>query len=194
MDSTNYYNINAEIFFNDTYNIDMSQIYMRFEKYLTGKETILDAGCGSGRDSKYFLSKNYNVVAFDASEEMVKRAQKLTGLNVKHMLFEDICDVCAYDAIWTSASLFHVPKSNIDDIITKLIKAMKIDAVWYMSFKHGDRERKKDIRLFNDYKEETLRSLISKYKQLKIEELWLSDDRRADRDDKWINLIVRKVS
>ena len=193
MQSEEYYNENADDFYNATCDVDLSDIYKKFEKYLSQKAHILDAGCGSGRDSKYFLSKGYEVSALDASREMVARAKTFTGLDVKEMYFQDIEDVEVYDAIWTCASLLHVPKKDIHEVLQKLTKALKVSGIWYMSFKHGDTEREKDNRLFNDYTEKTLQDLISNYPQLSILELWLTDDRREDRSDKWINLIVKKT-
>lgn len=45
------------MYINDTMNVDMRKLYDVFEKYLTQEDTILDIGCGSGRDSRYFLGK-----------------------------------------------------------------------------------------------------------------------------------------
>jgi len=193
MQSEKYYNENADDFYNSTCDVDLSDIYKKFEKYLPINAYILDAGCGSGRDSKYFSSQNYKVAAIDASQEMVLRAKKLTGLDIKEMYFQDVADKEIYDAIWTCASLLHVPKKDINEIVQKFTKALKVSGIWYMSFKYGDSEREKDYRLFNDYTEESLKDLISKYPQLTILELWLTDDRREDRDDKWINLIVKRT-
>ena len=57
---------------------------------------ILDFGCGSGRDTKYFLKRNYNVTAIDGSEEICKEASKYTGIKVKQMLFEELNDQNIY--------------------------------------------------------------------------------------------------
>ena len=194
MSTTDYYDENAELFFNTTCDVDLSEIYIQFEKYLPQNATVLDAGCGSGRDSKHFLSKGYDVQAIDASEEMVKRAKQFTGLDVQKMFFQDIDEKDLYDGIWSCASLLHVPRDTIDEVFIKFIDALKDDGVWYMSFKYGESERTKDDRFFNDYTDETLSTLISSYPQLTILEMWLTDDRRADRDDKWVNAIVRKSS
>ncbi len=193
MQSEKYYNENADDFYNSTCDVDLSDIYKKFEKYLCSDAYILDAGCGSGRDSKYFLSHDYKVAAIDASQEMVIRAKELTGLDVKEMYFQEVVEKEVYDAIWACASLLHVPKKDIDEVLQKFTDALKVSGIWYMSFKYGEDEREKENRLFNDYTEKSLKSLISKYTELSILELWLTDDRRADRDDKWINLIVKKV-
>ena len=63
MDATiSYYNQNALEYFAKTVNVPMQNLYDKFEIYLKSGDKILDLGCGSGRDSKYFLSKGYDVV------------------------------------------------------------------------------------------------------------------------------------
>lgn len=193
MKSEEYYNENADDFYNSTCDVNLSDIYKKFEKHVATNTHILDAGCGSGRDSKYFLSKGFEVSAIDASDEMVSRAKKLTGLDVQKKYFQEVTEIEVYDAIWTCASLLHVPKNDIDEALQKLSDSLKDTGIWYMSFKYGDTEREKDNRLFNDYTEGSLKSLLSNYPQLSILELWLTDDRREDRDDKWINVIVKKI-
>ena len=80
-----YYQQNAGEFFNGTINVDMSNIYQHFTNDLSTGSLVLDAGSGSGRDSKAFLDMGYKVDAFDASSEMVKRASEYTGLDVLNM-------------------------------------------------------------------------------------------------------------
>ncbi|WP_085065632.1 class I SAM-dependent methyltransferase [Rickettsia peacockii] len=67
-----YYNNNAQEFYSRTINADLSDNYKAFTSYLPEQAHILDAGCGVGRDTKYFLSQRYQVTAFDGSTEMVK--------------------------------------------------------------------------------------------------------------------------
>ena len=80
---------------------------------MTGAEgRILDLGCGSGRDTKYFVDLGYKVNAIDASKEMVRLASIKSGLEVKHMSFELFSPDLQYDGIWACASLLHVePKA-----------------------------------------------------------------------------------
>ena len=59
-----YYNNNADSFFEGSVNADMSGVRSGFLKYVPDGGKILDAGCGSGRDSKAFLSEGHEVVAF----------------------------------------------------------------------------------------------------------------------------------
>ncbi len=94
-----YYQQNADEIFNGTINVHMSNIYQHFTKELPANALILDAGCGSGRDSKAFIEMGYQVEAFDASSEIVKLASKHTGLDVKHAVFDDVTAIDKYEDI-----------------------------------------------------------------------------------------------
>ena len=81
MDSIGYYNNNSKDFFNRTINADVQDLYQKFLKHVPDQGRILDAGCGVGRDSKFFLSNGYEVLSFDGSLEMVKLTSNLLGEN-----------------------------------------------------------------------------------------------------------------
>lgn len=185
-----YYQLNADEFFKGTINVDMSNIYQHFTKDLPTDSLILDAGCGSGRDSKAFLDMGYQVEAFDASSEMVKRASKYTGLDVIHAVFDDVTAIDKYDAIWCCASLLHVPEDDLPSILEKLATALKPNCIWYLSFKYGDTQREKDGRLFTDVNEERLATLVSALPRIEVKHTWTTEDNRPDRDERWINAIL----
>ena len=85
----------------------------------------------------------------------------------------------------------HVPKSDIDDVFGKLSRALKSNGVLYASFKYGNNERKKDGRYFSNYNEENLRMLIYHHKNIKIENLWITEDVRLDcKNDFWMNALI----
>nr|MCR5007913.1 class I SAM-dependent methyltransferase [Oribacterium sp.] len=67
----NYYNNNAEAFIKGTVSVDFSDTQDKFLSLLSGKK-ILDFGCGSGRDTKYFLKKGFQVDAIDGSAELCR--------------------------------------------------------------------------------------------------------------------------
>jgi len=188
-----YYQHNADEFFNGTINVDMSNIYQHFTKGLPTGALILDAGCGSGRDSKAFLNMGYKVEAFDASSEMVKRASKHTDLDVKHAVFDDVMAINKYDAIWCCASLLHVPESDLPITLAKLAAALKPNGIWYLSFKYGDTQREKDGRLFTDVDEERLSNLVKNLKSVEVKYTWITEDNRPDRDERWINTVLIKT-
>lgn len=110
----NYYDVNGQSFFNRSVTLDVSAIREAFLAYLPAGGRILDAGCGSGRDTKYFAERGYKVTAFDASETMARLAAEFTGQPVQQMRFEDVAYENEFDGIWTAATLLHVPRKSLD--------------------------------------------------------------------------------
>jgi len=187
-----FYQDNADDFFEGTVNVDMSNIYQHFTKGLNKDALILDAGCGSGRDTKAFLDMGYNVEAFDASSELVSRASEFTGIKVNHGLFNNVDKIEKYDAIWCCASLLHVPEIELPKTLNKLANALKPSGVWYVSFKYGDSQREKDGRSFTDINEQRLNKLVSSLSNIDIGSTWVTEDSRPDRNEKWLNAILVK--
>ena len=84
-----YYNKNASSFAETTMDVDFHDTQKHFQKVLPEQGYILDFGCGSGRDTKYFLSQNFKVDAIDGSEELCRIARDYTGIKVKKMFFKE---------------------------------------------------------------------------------------------------------
>lgn len=194
MNSENYYNQNAQEFYEGTVNVDMSDSYKPFLEFVKASGHILDAGCGSGRDSFYFIRNGYKVTAMDASEAMVDMASKLIGQKVLKLRFQEIDFNGEFDGIWACASLLHVNRKEIDEVFSKLSKALKKAGILYASFKYGDIEVERDGRLFNCYDETSIKLLMGKHSELEIVKIWRSYDARPDKkDESWISILVRKV-
>ena len=187
-----YYQDNAQTFFDGTVNVDMSSLYETFTKHLAPGARVLDAGCGSGRDAKAFRKMGYQVVAFDASSAMVELAREHTGLPVQLMTFADVDWKEEFDGIWCCASLLHVPAVELPDVMRRLADALKPGGVWYVSFKYGDGEREVDGRRFTDMDEDDLNTLVSSLTVIEVGEVWLTQDKRPDRKENWVNGILRK--
>ena len=189
-----YYNSNATDFFTSTVNADMSAQYERFEKYLQAGASILDCGCGSGRDTKYFLEKGYKVTAIDGSEELCKRASELTGINVRKLYFQDVDYINEFDGIWACASLLHVDIKELPDVFLKLCRALKEGGILYVSFKYGEFSGERNGRLFTDLNDESFGKMIDDIPGFSILEKGLSSDVRPGREEEnWLNAIVRRT-
>ena len=190
--NNDYYDQNAQAFFDNTVNVDMSKLYEPFIKLIPCQSCILDAGCGSGRDSLYFLQNGFNVVAFDSSIKIVDLASNYTGLNVLHASFETITFENKFDAIWACASLLHLPKIEINDSLNNLFKALKAGGVLYTSFKYGNKEEVISGRFFNYYDESSFKSLITKFKNVSIIKMWITADVRKERQNEhWLNVLIQ---
>lgn len=187
-----YYQRNAQTFFDATVGVDMTSLYAPFLRLVVPGGCVLDAGCGSGRDAKAFSALGYQVEAFDASVEMVKLAADYTGLPVQQMTFNALEAVERYDGIWCCASLLHLPQAELPEAMHRLALALKPGGIWYLSFKYGTTEREKEGRHFTDLNEAGLEALIASLPQVNIIKQWTTRDKRPDRDEVWLNALLRK--
>ena len=197
MDTNNtlaYYDTNAHRFTSDTLDVEFSDIQDSFLAQLKPGALILDFGCGSGRDSRYFLQKGYQVEACDGSEEMVKAATRNAGIPVKRMLFSELDEKDRYDGIFACASILHVPSKELPDIITRMKKAVKAGGILYVSFKYGTFEGIRNGRYFTDQTEESLQAILDEVGGLEIIRTGITSDARPGREDeKWLNVLLRKT-
>ena len=186
-----YYDQNAESFIEGTIHADMKDCRERFLRFIKPGGKLLDAGCGSGRDSLAFLQEGYEVDAFDASEELCRRASELLGIPVECRTFEELTGSEEYDGIWACASLLHVRETDLPDVLERLKNLLKPEGVLYASFKEGSGEREKDGRFFLDMTEDQCRKVFSEA-GFRIIESFLSKDVRNDRQNEgWVNIIAR---
>ena len=188
-----YYENNAESFSQGTLNVDFSDVQNRFASLMPDGAFILDFGCGSGRDTKYFLGRGFKVDAIDGSENLCKIAYENTGIEVRNMLFSDLDADEIYDGIWACSSILHLPKVELRDVFRRMIRALKKGGYIYTSFKYGEAEGLRKGRYFTDFTEETFREFIREMPETEVIDEWLSADVRPGRnEEKWLNIILKK--
>ena len=188
-----YYNQNVTTFIADTISVDLKDTQNKFINALPG-DKILDLGCGSGRDTKYFLEIGLKETAVDGSEELCKRASDYLGIPVYHMLFQELDLEDEYNGIWACSSILHLPKDELRTVFYKMVTALKSSGVIYTSFKYGEFEGERNGRYFTDFTIELFNEFIKNIPDLKIEEQWITEDvRPGRRDEKWLNLLLRKM-
>ena len=188
-----YYNSYADKFYKSTVNIEFTTMQEKFLTKLEKGSNILDFGCGSGRDTKYFFEQGYNVEAIDGSAELCKLAGEYTGIKVKNILFQELSEVDKYDGIWACSSIMHLPVGELDEVMKKMVIALKKNGIIYTSFKYGTFAGERNGRYFTDMTEEVFAVFLSGIDGLKIEEQWITSDVRPGRgEEKWLNLILRK--
>lgn len=188
-----YYNTNAKAFAAETISVDFEETQKRFTGKLPNAAFILDFGCGSGRDTKYFLSRGFRVDAMDGSEKLCKIAGEYSGIPVKQMFFHELNETEKYDGIWACSSILHLPKAELAEVIIKMVRALKQNGVIYASFKYGTFEGERNGRYFTDMTERAFAMLIKNIEDVEVEEQWITSDVRPGRgEEKWLNLILRK--
>ena len=189
----NYYNENAETFYQNTVDIDLEPFYEKFLRYIPDKGRILDVGCGSGRDSLYFINNGYDVTSIDASEEMVKLSSALTGQSTIHLRIEDIDYQNKFNGIWACASLLHIENIITEKVLISLGNALKKNGVLYASYKYGTNTSILEGRYYNNFDESSFGAVIGNNEKLDIVNQWTTDDLRPSREnEKWLNVLLKK--
>ncbi len=193
-ETINYYNSNSKSYINNTASAQMGVILREFLQNVPQHEkSILDLGCGSGRDSLRFIKEGYSVVLVDGSSEMCKEASRITGQKVILAKFEDYTPQQLFGGIWANASLLHLSDEDIRDVVGKLAHYLVADGCFYMSFKLGHFSGVRDGRFFNDFTEERLTSLLQGIYMLEPIRFFVSCDVRKERsNEKWINAMFRR--
>lgn len=193
MDSVDYYNRYASIYFENTVGLDMGETLTRFMEMLEPGATVLDLGCGSGRDSKIMLEAGMEVTLLDASQEMCALADIYTGVEPLCMDVRDIDFDEVFDGIWACASLLHMPKEDMRQVLDKVYASLKPDGVFYFSVKKGNFEGYRHERFFADYKAREIKDILKPFTSFEIIDIWETADVRNDRtEENWVNVLLRK--
>jgi cyclopropane fatty-acyl-phospholipid synthase-like methyltransferase len=191
MDTIQYYKENASEYIRKTQNIDMTNHYEFFLKYLKHGDSILDIGFGSGRDSIYF-SNNYSVTSIDVVNEFIEHAKSIGLLNVHFQSVQDMMYKNDFNAIWACASLLHIKKQELNAVFKKCYKALKQNGYMYCSFKYGDYEGEIDGKYYTFLTENTIKECIINTGFDMIE--YVITDDLLYRETKWLNVILCKKS
>lgn len=113
--------------------------------------SVLDLGCGTGRDTLALIEAGFDVTAVDGSPEMAREASRRTGQAVRVMLFEDIDFETKFDGIWACASLLHVPRQGLPRVLAGVHRALKAGGKLYASFKSGGTEGRDSLGRYYNY-------------------------------------------
>ena len=188
-----YYEKNALAFIESTINADVSELYGSFEEFLTPGCRILDLGCGSGRDSKYFVEKGYDVVALDPSPAMCAQTRSLAHIPVYEMKAEEIQFSNEFDGVWACASLLHVPRDNQVNVLHRIADALKDEGILYASWKYGAQDRLSGGKKYCDMNISIINEIIDKVSEFHIAKIWTTQDvRNKYNTQKWLNILLQK--
>jgi SAM-dependent methyltransferase len=135
-----HYDASAEDFEEGTRAHDVSQNYAAFLGAIEGPPpfTILDFGCGPGRDLAHFRSLGHEAVGLDGSRRFVEMARQATGCEVMHQNF--LClslPTLRFYGVFANASLFHVPTQELGRVLGALRDSLVPRGVLFSSNPRG---------------------------------------------------------
>lgn len=188
----NYYNEQAEKFVQGTVDVEFSHLQNQFIEMLPEGGTILDLGCGSGRDSKAYKTAGFKVIAVDGSEALCKIASEYIGQEVICCKFQDLEIKEELNGVWACATLLHLEKDDVIKTMQKLSASLVPGGIFYASFKYGDFSGNRNGRYFTDMTEDSFAEILKQVESLSIVKQMITEDARPDRSEKWLNVFLKK--
>jgi len=185
-----YYDNNAQAFIDGTSAADMKYLLDKFAARLSVGASILDLGCGSGRDSVWFINQGFDVTAIDASVEMIRHCKSLIGDRAILADLEEFETTEKYDGIWACASLLHIPRERLAAAITKYSAMLRPGGYFFMSFKNREQDYKKDGRIFTCFTQPSLEQYLNDLNLFNKIDIYETEDVRPDRPgEQWVSAI-----
>ena len=186
-----YYEHHADDYFRRSVSGDLSHVYARFVEHARPRGRVLDVGCGSGRDAAALKRLGFDVLAIDASAALVQLARAHSGVPCEVLRMEHIAFHREFDAIWACASLLHLSKGALVNVLSRLRQALVENGVLYASVQVGDGERFLDDGRFYSYFEPTEFCRFVADAGFFVAESWLTEDALAGRRSvSWINVLA----
>lgn len=184
-----YYDNNAKDYWISTVDADMTEAYNKFLKYVPDGGTIVDMGCGSGRDLRTFKKMGYQVTGLDASEKMTKLASDYSGVPVINADMSTWKAENPFDGIWCCASLLHLREEELSDFFGNLKYNLTHSGAIYISVKSGIKTGNDSKgRYMKDFTETKLKRLFHE-NGITVKDLWTNDDSIGRDGFHWINAI-----
>jgi ubiquinone/menaquinone biosynthesis C-methylase UbiE len=169
-----------------------------FVENLAGK-SVLDAGCGHGRDARFFSDAGLEVTGIDLSERLLKIAvakapkAKFLIMDMRQLTFPDR----NFDGIWSCASFLHIPKKSAGQALEEFRRVLKPAGLLYVSVKEGDGERfvkapeyGQEERFYTFYSREDIVRLVE---SAGFELFAESGDSNPGKKVSWINVFAKAL-
>jgi SAM-dependent methyltransferase len=138
-----HYDRNADAFFEGTRDHDVSQNIAALLARIRGEPpfTLLDFGCGPGRDLKAFTALGHTAIGLDGAARFVAMAQAYSGCEIWHQDFLKLdLPEGHFHGIFANAALFHVPSRALPRVLSELHAALKPEGVLFASNPRGRNE------------------------------------------------------
>lgn len=188
----NYYESNAERYAAETFSANMSKQYQRLLPLLKNGGKILDVGSGSGRDACYFQKQGYQVTALEPSKNLGREIRKVFSGEIVCSDIQSYQPTERYDGIWACASLIHLQEEEVLCFFRKIDMYLNDSGIVYASGKSGiSTGEVADGRFFLDFTEQLVEKILTVNKQLKLEQLWYTEDARGRGELRWLNVVLR---
>jgi SAM-dependent methyltransferase len=158
-----HYDRRAEDFWAGTKDHDVNQNINALLEHIEAQPpfTILDFGCGPGRDLKTFADLDHTVIGLEGAECFVQMARERGYQVWKQNFLELELPDNQFDGIFANAALFHVPSQELPRVLLELRAALKPGGVLFSSNPRGNNEENWNRGRYGAYHDfETWRSFM----------------------------------
>jgi len=138
-----HYDERAEDFWEGTRGHDVTQNIEALLRHIAGEPpfTILDFGCGPGRDLKAFAEQGHLAVGLEGAARFAAMARAWSGCDVWEQDFLALdLPVSRFDGVFANAALFHVPGQELPRVLRELHATLKPRGVLFSSNPRGRNE------------------------------------------------------
>jgi len=174
-----------------------------FISLLPPKAKILEAGCGSRRDSAFFVSHGFSVVGFDLSNKLIEIAKKQVPQAAFHVMdLRNISVQEKFDGIWACASLLHLKRDEFPAVLKRFHKLLTSGGILFLLMKEGKGEKivnsasmANKPRFFTYVTKEEINMLLTDA-GFTVDRIvpWDQQDRQTERpSEMWLSCFARKV-
>ena len=188
-----YYDENAEKYVKESFALTARDNQDMFLSFVKRGGHILDFGCGSGRDTAFFLMKGFTVQPTDGCESICKLASEYLKMPVKVLEFNELDEEDEYDAVYASASIMHLEHDKLMELYPKSIRALKKDGILYASFEYGEEDGYVDMCYYTRMTEKKYTDFVEQFPQLKMVMQNTFHQKSGGTDLVWYQSIVRKT-
>ena len=138
-----HYQSRAEAFWEGTRNHDVAQNIDALLRHIRGTPpfTVLDFGCGPGRDLRAFVERGHRAIGLEGAQALAEMARRHSGCEVWQQDFlRLLLPVTHFDGIFANASLFHVPRQELPRVLRALHSTLKPGGVLFSSNPRGENQ------------------------------------------------------
>lgn len=134
----NFYQENSRLYFSRTVAVDPAPFLTPFVRHLKTSATVLDIGCGSGRDLLWLKERGFRPTGLERAAGLAELAGDYSGCNVIVGDFESFdFTSLAVDAVMACGSLVHIPHERLAALISRILTALAGSGIVYISLKQG---------------------------------------------------------
>ncbi|MEN8246559.1 MAG: class I SAM-dependent methyltransferase [Thermodesulfobacteriota bacterium] len=191
---TDYYQKHYKAYCQKTFSIDPSSFLEPLRKHLEPGCTILDIGCGSGRDMLWLKNHGFSVSGFERSAGLAALARQNTGSNVIEGDFEtfDFTDLPS-DAVLFAGSLVHVPHEKLPQVFEQAIAGLRPGGKVLLSLKQGNGTGTDELdRVFYYWQESDLEALFQQFGLSILE--FSRQVSKVNARDIWLGYVLEKTN